>query len=294
MIVRLLTLLLLTVTFAAGPRGVLAQQEEVLAVDEPTSTTWTATRHRLATHSAGLLELARANRDHEAFEETVNNLTGDLRDMEDLSARMTPNQAAEISGLVDRADKLLELLAADYLEGTPRELQTSLRLLQDTLAAIERAAAEGDRESGRAVSEVSRYLPPDWGNLRFGNESTRRAASTMPAADLLRTMDESRRVLADRSTHELPPWAEEEARRLGEMARALVYRQGEMPELMRPGFRNAALRAEVISENLVEFTREKRQAHFVRQLEAFGEALDSLNGYLEMRDRVAARESAAP
>lgn len=258
---------------------------EVLVADEATSTAWTIVRFRLQTHTAGLRNAVRTNQ-YEAFRTTIDGLREDLSLHGRIAAAVAPdNEWEDLRTTLERAGRLLENFERDASVGSPQELMHSARLLEETLVRIEDLSMQVDLRNRGLPDARSMALPPDWGELRHPDESLRGTLVLMNAREI--TAETRRRWgwLNEQARTSLKPEAGIVSREISELGRALVLRQGELPDLMRPGFRNAALQVEVIGENLADYHEARDRHRFRQQTGQLDAALARLEEYLAMRDR---------
>ncbi|MDK2972050.1 MAG: hypothetical protein PWP23_1805 [Candidatus Sumerlaeota bacterium] len=282
---RLFHFILLLLLLGASVPVAAQQDTEVLVGDEPTSTAWTMIRFRLQTHTADLRSAIRTD-EYEAFRTTIDRLREDLALYGRIAGAIAPDDEwQEIKAALTRTERLLDNFERDVSVGTLMELSTSARLLEETLLRIEELSVLTDIHNTGLPDPRTMALPPDWGELRYGDESMRGTLTLMNAREIASETRRRWRWLREENRGSLKPDAGVVARELGELGRALVLRQGELPDLMRPGYRNAALQVEVVAENLADYHRAGDRHRFRQQVELLGEALGRVQEYLDMRDR---------
>ncbi|MBX3729443.1 MAG: hypothetical protein KF858_09685 [Candidatus Sumerlaeia bacterium] len=262
-----------------------AQDPQVLVADEATSTAWTAVRFQLASRVSTLRAVTRTD-DVPRLHETIGTLREDLTLFAGIAEIMTPREDwGTMRTALGRTNRLIANLERDMVDGSQQELVTTLRFLEESLLRLEELALLADIANRGGAGPHAMALPPDWGPLRHGDEAFRTGLVLLNARDLAVELERRRAWLRQESMNRLHVEAPTVAREMAELARALVGRQGEMPDLMRPGFRNAAMRLEVIAENLHDFHREGDRTRFRRQLTALDESLAAVTEYLAQRDR---------
>lgn len=121
------------------------------------------------------------------------------------------------------------------------------------------------RATGAARSDIH-LAPSDWGDSGIAAPGLRTGMAAQDAAALIARGEAALRRAASLSDAGLRQEGRPMALELAEIARALVLRQAELREDARAGFRNAALRLEVIAENLGDFLGEKDMLAFRRQM----------------------------
>lgn len=286
---RLASVALALATALSAP--VHAQQQEsprVLGVDRPTTTSWQATRLMLPSHVVELRRMVREGGDSETLEQVLERLQESL-DEYDMNARaLAVEEYDQITDARRRAEFLMTNLAQDFDIGSDIELLTTLRLLETSVNELEELAAQSDRRHGRQGAQEGGVFPADWGPPRHGSAVTRSGVALMTAEDLAATISLRREQLWQSSRTGLNLQDDPLIREIGEMARALAMRQGEFPPLMRQGVRNAALRTEVIADNLIDYLRAGDRANYRRQLALMRDSLRTVEGYLKVRDELAA------
>lgn len=262
--------------------------DEVLTADKVTTTTWQAVRLRLNSHVVHLRASVRVGGAGLELTKALENFQEDLSLYDQLAERLAHENAKEIEATRARLDRLLDLLAGDYDRGTDEQITSTLRLVEETVARIEELSLEADRLAGRRETAGFLSVPDDWGEL------------TNPAPDLriglvLLNADELRHAIEDRrSTMQKTSWkrltAEHErlGREVAEIGRALLKRQGEFPALSRPGFCHAAMRIEVIGDNLVDFAKDDNRLNYRRQLLSLEEALERVDSYIRLKEELRA------
>lgn len=200
----------------------------------------------------------------------------DMEAFRSLSASLALAEFPEIEEQAARLDSLLDVLARDYAARDERRYPTSLRLIEQSLARLEELAASAENRAVPQARATIHDAPGDWGEGRFGDPSLRGALAVQQGAELI---DRGRALVRRVSTLGDPALrteGEPAARELGEIARALVRRQAELEPSARPAFRNAALRLEVLAENMADFSRTREHSKYRRQSFEAARALDAL------------------
>lgn len=209
-----------------------------------------------------------------------------------LNAEVMESQAAKI-------ERLLDYAAQDAARGDGRSLANTLRLLDQTVAELEgmtpmtrapRRQSIGPAQGPAAGNEIlirperrADLLPESWGGPIFpADEAFVQSLGLLTARELAAEIQQ-RQVQQTRLTGKVPPPdAERRGREVGALGRALFARQGEAPLATRGDLRNAALRIEVVGDNLVDFARASDGANYRRQwlivADAVRDAEDALSG----------------
>lgn len=262
-----------------------AQDPQVLVADEATSSAWTAVRFQIASRVTTLRAVTRDD-DVARLHATIGTLREDLALFARIAEVMTPREDwGTMRTALGRAGRLIDNLERDMVAGSRQELVTTLRFLEESLVRLEELALLADIANRGGTGAHSMALPADWGPLRHGDEAFRTGLVLLNARDLVVELERRRAWLRQESMNRLHIEAPVVAREMAELARALVGRQGEVPDLMRPGFRHAAMRLEVVAENLHDFHREGDRTRFRRQLAALDESLAAVTEYLALRDQ---------
>ncbi len=271
------------------PRG-----QDVLI--EETATIWQRMRLRLVSNMSRLRELCTNRTEQNARQLALEteSLESNLEAFADLAASLAPGEARELASLTKRANLLLENLKRDYAQGTDLEVTATVRMVEQTLGRVEELAARSDRRLGRSAIPGFVQPPQDWQSSDFEEPSVRLGLVLLNAEQLIDGIETRREELRDSTRRRLRDEDSRVARELGEMARALVERQGELPAASRRGFVSTALRLEVIAENLSDLHAEGDRLRFRRQLIELQEAIDRVRSYIAIRDRFQQIEAGQP
>lgn len=252
----------------------------VLVPADPTAEVWRAARLRLYERAAELregLDLPMVQWDASA---AIAATRADVATFRAYAVPLAPEQLATIDTTIGRLDAQLNTLADSLVQGSDRRrLESTMQQVESSLVRLDELALEGDLAAGRAAQWGYVLRPPDWGALRYPEGALADATARMNARELLGALADRQRTLGDANLRALDD-AEPMAREMGELARALVRRQGEVRSLSRAGFRNAALRLEVMSENVVEYSRARDRLNVRRQAREMRAVLQELAGYL--------------
>lgn len=262
------------------PTPTPAPSPVILVPVDPTAEAWRAARLRLYERAAELREglgLPLGQWDATA---AIASARADVATFRAYAVPLAPDQLPAIDATIARLDAQCETLAGLLTQrGDRRRLEGAMQQIESSLARLDELALEGDLAAGRASEWGFVLRPPDWGALRYPEGAAADATARMDARQLLGALADRQRVLGDSNLRALDD-AEPIAREMGELARALVRRQGEVRSLSRPGFRNAALRLEVMSENVVEYARTRDRLNVRRQAREMHAVLKELAGYL--------------
>jgi len=288
----LFLLLLLTV---GAQEPVTEQLDDVLIEEYPLSP-WQAARLDLMADMTTVRDLAlhRTKAESENFTAAVGQTGIHMQSLVELARSRTPDDAAEFEALRQRVFVLLGNLSEQYAGGTPRQVEATIRLLEQSLARAEELAARGDLRSGG--SRVAGYVPrpDDWGEPRYREPGVRDDLALLDAQQILSEISKRTNQLRSGTRRRLSDDHARMAREMCEMAVALSDRQSELPTASRKGFVNAALRAEVIAESLVDCHHERDRLRFRRLLLEIEETLGTMNAYFETRDRLDGKRSLKP
>ncbi len=280
---------------AAAPAQDATPPQESDVLVEETATLWQRLRLRLVSNLSRIREICRDRTEEGADQLALESesMKANLEAFLDLVTSLAPNEVDDLAALSDRADLLLDNLQRDYAQGTETEVAATLRLLEQALGRAEELAARSDRELGRSAIPGFVQPPPDWQSSEHEEPAMRIGLVLMDAKQLADGIEGRREELRDSTRARLGDGDALVAREVGEMARALVERQGELPSASRPGFVAAALRLEVIAENLGDLHTEGDRLRFRRQLIELQEAVEDVQAFIAVRDRLR-RESERP
>lgn len=263
---------------------------DLLVDDVPTTSGWQGSRAQLNT----TFESLRSSLRQESIATTMEALEEMDEAVEEFAVyarALVHPHARELDSLLARMDALRENFVNDLDLGTDVQLVTTMRLMEETLARMEELALISDLAAGRIMQQPLAGLPPDWNDSKFANEAMRLGLSLRNARELMDELKRSREELRRSARRgRLRPEDVVRFEEMTEMARALVLRQGEFPELMRPGFRNAALQIELVVENLGDYHSERNLPAFRRHLIELDRSFKRAEAFLELRDRLAREE----
>jgi len=262
---------------------------DVLVQDPTAISAWRGVREQLAARMAQLRSACERRDDGgvAAVARASQAMRADMEEFVDLAKRLAPEELAEIEDVRGRIDRLLENLAADRDGRNWVQATATLRILEDSVGRLEGLADESDRRVGRRASSELARVPPDWGDAKHPEPGVRVELVLMDARALRTAIAARRRDLAEQTRQRLRDEHLRVAGEVGEMARALVARQGEVPALSRPGFVHAALRIDVIADNLAACHAAGDRLAFRRQLMLLGDALDDISAYLNIASAIA-------
>lgn len=267
----------------ATPLCVRAQSsgEVVLPGDEATTQTWRAVRMRLNNSVSPLRELVQRSQREAQLKAAIDALERDLDLFERHARSLAIEEFASVQEVRGRIDKLLEHLAFDYANGQGAQFPTTLRLLDESVARLEDLAMQSDIRIGRRG--LGRYspMPMDWAQPRYPEPLIRSKTAVMTGRELCEAIRRRVQTMKRSPRDQIEQDGGLAARELGELARALILRQGDVDPIARPGFRNAALQMEVIAENQVDFHRRGDWTNYRRQLIALDDVLERALMYLD-------------
>lgn len=287
-----LALVALLAMAALAPRPAAAQNSlpDLLVDDAPTTSGWQASRAQLDTSFEGVRAALRAE-SFSQMTEAIESLQEALEGYEAFAVVMAHGSTDEVERLLDRLDMLIDRFLDDYEGSSVDQLLSTLRLMEQTLARLEEVSLLSDLRAGRTLQQPLAGLPPDWDDLKYANPGSRTGYAVYSARELVDGITHSRSQLQRQHQRRgFTPADRYHIEEMSEMARALVLRQGEFPELMRPGFRNSVLQLEVIVENLGDFHGDRNRLAFRRQLIELERSLARTEAFFELRERIAQQE----
>ncbi|MCB2154592.1 hypothetical protein KQI84_06870 [bacterium] len=271
--------------FALLLPGLLAAQgggEVVLPGDEATTQTWHAVRMGLTAEVSPLRSLVRQGQREAELAEAVDAIERDLDLFQRHAEALAIEESAAIKEVRDKVDKLLDNLVYDYANGYGSQFPTTLRLLEESMARLEDLAKRSDIRIGRRGLGRYASMPDDWQAPKYPEPIIQPQIAMMTGNEICRTIRERADIMRREPKDSLENEGAVAGREIGELARALILRQGDVPPISRRGFRNTALQMDVISENMVEFAQKNDWPNYRRQIIVLDEALERAFLYLEM------------
>ena len=261
----------------------------VLPEDEASTQTFQATRERLAKHTETLRDFVLDDDDLDGLNLAVDAAVADIDRLAAQARVLMPPYAEEVHRHAARAKELTNRIGLNIAFDAYDQIEAQLLLLRGEIMRLSEITRFGLADvNDQAVPEAI-YFPDDWLDQDVNPlDEVPVSYSLMDSKELLRNVDNFRGILDGNSAIRIEPGTETTARQVKQLARALVFRQGELPAPMRPGFRNAALQIEVIADNLADFAAERDRANFRRQLLSLRRAVERAREYVEMNERLEA------
>ncbi|MCC5876352.1 MAG: hypothetical protein JJU11_09070, partial [Candidatus Sumerlaeia bacterium] len=181
----------------------------------------------------------------------------------------------------ERMEQQILFMVEDFTEGEFRRVSSTNRLLNRSMSELHTLLARSDIDRGWVATDYSE-LPGGWNPGNFSSPDFARQIRAWNGRTLISEYRNRHSRLAQahqrRNMRELV-WLTYE---MGELARELARRTDEVPTLSREPFRNAALRLDVMAENLRDFITESRRLHSRRQLYAINLAIRDAERYLDL------------
>lgn len=257
---------------------------QVLVDDVASTTTWSATRTRI---DKGLedLRLAMLTRspsgDVAAIFETIK---GDFARMALMAPVQAPQQEQGLDFYRERIERQLSLMVRDYTDDRLDRLQNIDSMLRESMENYRELLFRSDLDRGARVERLD-VLPPNWNHRPVRN---RQFETEIVGWDAQRLLDEYRGRAADleyalRRDRDVNYSVLTEE--MGALAREAARRGYEVPIASQAAFRNASLRLDVLSQNVVDYLREGNEPHARRQLILCRRAADHVQDYLDLKKR---------
>ena len=257
--------------------SITAPVPQLLTSDDLTTTTWLAVRARIP----NVFRLLNEERNPARFSLLANELAADLVRLEILAVSQAPDSAAIVEQETTRARSQLTVAIGAVLDRRAAPTAT-LELLGETLTLLERDIARAELPESTAPNSALNWTsPPGLTNDRFARD-----IAEWNGARLQREMRVRAALLQRVLAGPRDQWPEKsEVIELAELARALADRPEEVPYASRVTFRQAALRIEVVAQNLSDFVKDRNRAQARRQVRVLRECLHDTQLFLELRAR---------
>jgi hypothetical protein len=265
------------------PEVIEVGTSRVLVGELRSTETWTATRARIAPALEELRLAFLTGASSSEAQAIAGRMLEDVTRVLLMAPYQAPNQAESLGYYNLRLRRQLDLFLDDYLEGRTERLETTDRLLRETLRDWEALLTRSDLERAGRSGEGPAPLPADWRAPRMEMEEFDLLIAAWQVPALLAAAEE--RFLAmnesQRNRRSTPPLTV--ARELSAIGRELATRAFEFPVTSRVPFQNAALRLDVQAENLHDHLRSGHRLHARRQLRVIGQTLRDLDRHAEAR-----------
>lgn len=260
------------------PRMPAEIEADVLVADITSTTTWMRVRERMEPHLEQLRILVITSATMEDLVSQTANFSTDLGVLAESAAFQAPRQREAIVYTTSLLQRYLRVLESDYIPADPGRAGTVLPLLGRSMAELEILLAMSDEDRG--MDAPGWRLPADWDVGGFRAPDFAPTIATM-AADQLLAEFRFRNASLQRNLR-LPPaqWDLQSVLEMGELARELANRVQELPASSRTGFRNAALRLDVLAESLHDFMSEGNYLYARRHQRTVEWAARDVENYL--------------
>jgi hypothetical protein len=265
---------------AAAPE----QSDEVLIGREPTEAAWRGVRNRMQTRFNALREGVRLPYDAWDFSTAVEEWKGDVDQYAEFAVALAADEYEDIESEIEVIDLLTHYLTLDYASGNPIRIESTLRQIDLRLQNLELMSARADVRAGRSDRWGYTLFPPDWGEPRVRDKMFGDGLVFYSAAELLEMARDRQYMLSRLEQDRLDMDSEDLAKETMEIARALATRQAELPDLSRAGFRNVAMRMEVVAENIIDFSRKRDRIGINRQVLLLGESVRDMQRFLDLTE----------
>jgi hypothetical protein len=255
--------------------------EELLIGREPTEAAWRGVRNRMQTRFNALREGVRLPYDAWDFTSAVEDWQDDVDLYGEFAVSLAADDLENIEREIEVLDLLTHYLKLDYSAGNPIRIESTLRQINTRLQNLELMSARADVRAGRSDRWGYTLFPPDWGEPRVRDRLFGDGLVFYSAVELLDMARERHHQLSRMYQDRLEVDTEMMAKETLEVARALATRQAELPELSRSGFRNSAMRMEVVAENIIDFNRKRDRIGINRQVFILGESIRDMQRFLD-------------
>lgn len=256
----------------------------VLAADLESTATWRAARNRLDPAFEELRVLLISNANETEFQDQVSRIGEELDLLAAMGPYQAPNQAEAIAYRTGLLKGYMKVLGENRRAGDRQQIMTSDSLISRTMAELRQLMMDSDAE--RLDPRASLWsLPGGWSEPRltlpdFQLTMAAWDAERLHQAYAIRLSEVRRRLRKDPET-----WQPRLAAELSEIARALARRTNEMPVSSQEGFRNAALRLDVLSEVLYDYMREENYLYLKRHVRLTEQAWEQVDAYFKIKQR---------
>jgi hypothetical protein len=254
----------------------------VLVGDLASTDTWKLIREHIDPTVENIQVLMVTQEDEKTVKLEYRKLAGDLNALIEMAPYQAPIQLEGLSYYRNRILKQQKYLIQDYINQDAQRFDNTLPLLQLSLSRFNSLLFQSDLDRGAAPPEV--YDPPtDWTPKNFQTHNfsnTIKPWTTRHLYDgyverynnIVYMMKKNREFRDSETLYEM-----------GEISRELSTRIYDVPVTARMGFRNATLRLDVMSENLLDYTKENNYPHTKRHLYAIKRGIEVVEGYLNLK-----------
>jgi len=274
---RLLSLVgafVLAITMARAQGG-----GELVRVDSATTQMLSLSLANASRDMAALQKLADSPDLNVSPEPAVDAVKASFNRATSVTAALEPSVRDRMGGLLLRHDRLLAYYEKDYTDKNRSALENTLRLLQQTHSELD-GLSKGvlaTRQFGVAISES---LPSDWGTAGLTSRDYRLVLAGKSTREVV---GEISRLHGQLETKDLS----QERRmafcsQLAEVARELTGRADTLSDSSRRGFRDKALRLDVVAENIVRMGAPRDESFRRRQERLVTEIADDLKAFLDV------------
>jgi hypothetical protein len=196
-----------------------------------------------------------------------------------VTAALEPSVRERLAGLVSRHDKLLAYFEKDYTDGRRNALGNTLRLIQQTHSELDGLSngVLATRQFGVAVKES---LPADWSTAGLVSREYRLVLAGKSTREVVGEVSRILRQL------EMKDLAQDRriayCSQLAEAARELTGRADSLSDSSRRGFRDKALRLDVVAENIARMGAPRDESFRKRQERLVADIAGDLEAFLDV------------
>lgn len=252
---------------------------ELVRVDKPTTQMLALSLANTSRDVAALKKLSETGSLDVSPEPAVDALRASFTRATSVTAALEPEIRDHLAAILRRHDKLLAYYEKDYADEKRSALSNTLRLLEQTHSELEGLSRGvlASRQFGVAISES---LPADWGKGGLASRDFRLQLAGKSTREVVREIP---RILAPLGQKGLPQERRVEfCAQLAEVARELTGRADSLADSSRVGFRNKALRLDVVAENIARMGSSRDDSFRERQERLVAEIAGDLNAYLDV------------
>lgn len=262
---------------------------DILVTDPASTTTWAQVRESLHTNLEELRLSLISGGSAEEIEKKRNAFALDLERILIMAPHQAPNQQKGLDYYQKRIDIQLGFFIEQFAEGDFRRAESSEEMLRLSLEEFDYLLFQSDLDRGS--SGTFQNIPEDWNPRTFQRHDFSQIIRGWSGRKLLDAYEdrlgEIRWRFEERGSFDSSRAAVE----MGELARQLATRLYEVPINSRPGFQDAVLRLDVLSENLHDFLSKENKPYTRRHLRVIEDAIQDVKAYLELREEIVRNRS---
>src|SRR5690606_14743754 len=118
------------------------------------------------------------------LQQLLDEVITDLQTFERLVPALAPEVEVDLLSTISRAERLIDFLGIDVARGDSRRIETSLRLLEDTMRDLEELSTLADMMAGRSPDGAYAAMPPNWAPPLYPAPRLQASLTLMDAREL--------------------------------------------------------------------------------------------------------------